>query len=386
MRPVAAAVLAAGAVLLPAVPASAASGADQDFVIEDPRITESSGLAASKRHPGVYWTHNDSDDGAFLYAVDSRTGKTVATVTMTGVGEPRDVEAISLGPDGNLYVGDIGDNLGGTWDHVWIYRLPEPAELRDQTVAATQFTVQYEDGPRDAEALMVHPKTGRVYLASKKQSGGRLYAGPEKLSAQGVNVFRPTGADVDWVTDGAFSPDGSELVLRSYLGAKAYDWKGDGSLGEPRRLSAPLLGQSESVTYTADGTGLMYGAEGTRSRVVRVDVEKRDGEGDGGKEPEGTKSPGAGDADGAGGGGEADGGDGKPTGTVRPGRGRRCGAGVARAAQGAARGEVAAPPVTSRRGGRPPGPRRPATRRSRPKAKWSKPGPKVSSEREAIRG
>ncbi|MGV9656912.1 WD40 repeat domain-containing protein [Streptomyces koyangensis] len=304
-RPVAAAVLAAGAVLLPVVPASAASGADQDFVIEDPRITESSGLAASRKHPGVYWTHNDSDDGAYLYAVDSRTGKTVATVTMTGVGEPRDVEAISLGPDGNLYVGDIGDNLGGTWDHVWIYRLPEPAELRDQTVAATQFTVQYEDGPRDAEALMVHPKTGRAYLASKKQSGGRLYAGPAKLSAQGVNVFRPTGAEVDWVTDGAFSPDGSELVLRSYLGAKAYDWKGDGSLGEPRRLSAPLLGQSESVTYTADGTGLMYGAEGVRSRVVRVDVEKRDdGEGkapeDGAESPDGSASdrPGQGRADG----------------------------------------------------------------------------------------
>ncbi|CAM5344544.1 MULTISPECIES: hypothetical protein [Streptomyces] len=310
----AAAVLAAGALLLaPVAPAAAASGADQDFTVEDPRITESSGLAASRRHPGVYWTHNDSDDGAYLYAVDSRTGRTVATVTMTGVGEPRDVEAVSLGPDGNLYVGDIGDNLGGTWDHVWIYRLPEPAELRDQAVAATQFTVQYEDGPRDAEALMVHPGTGRAYIASKKQSGGRLYAGPEELSAQGVNVFRPTGAEVDWVTDGAFSPDGSELVLRSYLGAKAYDWKGDGSLGEPRRLSAPLLGQSESVTYTADGTGLMYGAEGARSRVVRVDVEKRDGEGGA---PEGTKSPGAEHPDGAGGGGEADGGGEQPAGTL----------------------------------------------------------------------
>ncbi len=118
------------------------------------------------------------------------------------------------------------------------------------------------------------------------------------------------------MTDGAFSPDGSELVLRSYLGAKAYDWKGDGSLGEPRRLSAPLLGQSESVTYTADGTGLMYGAEGARSRVVRVDVEKRDGEGGEGKAPEGTKSPGATDAGGAEGGGEADEGDGKPGSTV----------------------------------------------------------------------
>ncbi|WP_436738289.1 WD40 repeat domain-containing protein [Streptomyces sp. BBFR102] len=306
-RPVAAAALAAGAVLLPAAPASAASGADQEFTIEDPRITESSGLAASRKHPGVYWTHNDSDDGAYLYAVDSRTGKTVATVTMTGVGEPRDVEALSLGPDGDLYVGDIGDNLGGTWDHVWIYRLPEPAELRDQTVAATQFTVQYEGGPRDAEALMVHPKTGRVYIASKKQSGGRLYEGPEKLSAQGVNLFRPTGADVDWVTDGAFSPDGSELVLRSYLGAKAYDWKGDGHLGEPRRLSAPLLGQSESVTYTADGAGLMYGAEGARSRVVRVDVEKRDDEGE---------APQGGAASGEPGRGRAGGDEEKPTSTL----------------------------------------------------------------------
>src|SRR6266542_2444324 len=73
-----------------AAPASAADGDDR-FTIKDPRITESSGLAASHLHPGVYWTHNDSADGAYLYAVDSGTGKTVATVTMTGVGAPRDV-------------------------------------------------------------------------------------------------------------------------------------------------------------------------------------------------------------------------------------------------------------------------------------------------------
>src|SRR5689334_12693906 len=99
--------------------ASAAPGAS-GFTITDPRIKESSGLAASRIHPGVYWTHNDSDDGPYVYAVDSATGKTVARVTLTGIGTPRDVEAISLGPDGQLYVGDIGDNLNGTWDHVWI--------------------------------------------------------------------------------------------------------------------------------------------------------------------------------------------------------------------------------------------------------------------------
>lgn len=66
---------------------------DRDFTIEDPRITESSGLAASRAHPGVYWTHNDSDDGPYVFAVDSRTGKTLATITMRGVGEPRTSKA-----------------------------------------------------------------------------------------------------------------------------------------------------------------------------------------------------------------------------------------------------------------------------------------------------
>lgn len=67
-----------------AAPAVADDGADRSFTIEDPRITESSGLAASRAHPGIYWTHNDSDDGPYVYAVDSRTGKTVATITMKG--------------------------------------------------------------------------------------------------------------------------------------------------------------------------------------------------------------------------------------------------------------------------------------------------------------
>lgn len=257
------------------------SGADRSFTIKDPRITESSGLAASRAHPGIYWTHNDSDDGPYVYAVDSRTGKTVATITMKGVGEPRDVEAISLGPDGNLYVGDIGDNLGGSWDHVWIYRFPEPKELRNATVRATQFDVKYADGPRNAEALMVHPKTGRVYIASKKDGGGGLYEGPAKLTAGSDNVFRRVG-DVPWVTDGAFSPDGTELVLRSYFSARGYAFR-NGRLGKDYSVESPLLRQAESVTYTADGSALMYGSEGERSDVVRVDLKNGGGSGGSGK-------------------------------------------------------------------------------------------------------
>ncbi|MFG2624515.1 WD40 repeat domain-containing protein [Streptomyces sp. NPDC048473] len=286
-----------------AAPAVASGdGADRSFTIEDPRITESSGLAASRAHPGIYWTHNDSDDGPYIYAVDSRTGKTVATITMQGVGRPRDVEAISIGPDGNLYVGDIGDNLNGSWDHVWIYRFPEPKQLKDATVRATQFDVKYADGPRNAEALMVHPTTGRVYIASKNEDGGGLYEGPAKLTTGATNVFRRVG-EVPWVTDGAFSPDGKELVLRSYFSARGYAFE-DGRLGADHAVQAPLQRQAESVTYTADGSALMFGSEGAQSDVVRVDVSGSGGGGDGKSPSRGGDSSAA--SAGAGGGGTGD--------------------------------------------------------------------------------
>ena len=55
---------------------------------------------------------------------------------MGGVGAPRDVEAISIGPDGDLYAGHMGHNLGGEWDHVWIYKLPEPKVLEETRQSA----------------------------------------------------------------------------------------------------------------------------------------------------------------------------------------------------------------------------------------------------------
>lgn len=273
MRSLLCAAAAAGVLLFvsgaAAPPAHAAD--PEPFTIEDSRITESSGLAASRAHPGVYWTHNDSDDGPYVYAVDSATGRTVATVTLRGVGDPRDVEAISIGPDGDIYVGDIGDNLGGSWDHVWIYRFPEPEQLRDQTVTATQYTVTYANGPRDAEAMMVHPKTGRVYITDKKEDGNAtLYEGPARLSASGANVFRKVARIDLWVTDGAFSPDGSRLMLRSYFGGRMYRWQDGRPKDDIGSVGVPIQGQGESVTFTPDGRTLMCGSEGANSEVRPV--------------------------------------------------------------------------------------------------------------------
>ncbi|WP_225834066.1 WD40 repeat domain-containing protein [Streptomyces sp. NK08204] len=285
--------LLAGALLVGAlaVAASATDGdgtGDRGFTIKDPRITESSGLAASHLHPGIYWTHNDSDDGPYIYAVDSATGETVATVTLRGIGSPRDVEAISIGPGNQIYVGDIGDNLGGKWPFVWIYRLPEPKVLKDQTITATQYVVKYADGPRDAESLLVHPKTGRVYIVDKKENGGHLYEGPATLSTSGANVFRPVAAVDLWATDAAFSPDGRQLAVRGYFGGISYAWNG-GRITREGQLDVPLQGQGESLTYSADGTKLLYGSEGEDSPVQVQDAPG----GHDGRTPAGGRGPAA---------------------------------------------------------------------------------------------
>ena len=268
MRSRLAAVLAACALLGLAVRASAQEpeGAAVAVRLEDPRILESSGLALGRRHEAVLWTHNDSGHRAELYAVGS-DGRTLATLTLAGVAA-RDWEAMAAGRDDRgrpaLFVGDIGDN-NGVWPEVAVYRVAEPAALRDATVPAVRYRVRYPDGPRNAEALLVDPRSNRLYVASKSAAGGALYQAPARLRTDQVNLLRRVARVPPAVTDGAFLPNGRGFVLRDYQDAFVYRAPG-------RRVGAfelPLQLQGESITVTADGRSVLAGSEGPSPGVGR---------------------------------------------------------------------------------------------------------------------
>jgi hypothetical protein len=271
MRSRLAAVLAAALLLGLAVGASAqeVEGAEVAVRLEDQRILESSGLALSRRHEAVLWTHNDSGGGPQLYAVGS-DGRTLAALTLRGA-EARDWEGMATGRDDRgrpaLFVGDIGDN-NGVWPEIAVYRVPEPASLRDATVPAVRYRLRYADGPRDAEALLVDPRSNRLYVASKDASGGSLYRAPARLRSDQVNVLRRVARVPPVVTDGAFLPDGRGFVLRDYQGAFLY--RAPGRRAGPFEL--PLQLQGESITATADGRAVLAGSEGPASEVWRVPV------------------------------------------------------------------------------------------------------------------
>jgi hypothetical protein len=238
------------------------------FTISDDRITESSGLATSRRFKGVVYTHNDSEDDARVFALGS-DGRTKAVLTLDGA-QARDWEAIATGSDDDgrpaLYIGDIGDNLGGAWPEIWIYRILEPEELTDRTVSYQRFRFRYADGPRDAEAMLVDPGTNRIYIVSKAAGGGAFYAAPQQLSTTKVNVLKKVAEAPAMVTDGAFAPDGSRIVLRDYVFAYVFV-RPDNELA---RLTLPVQSQGESITYTRDGRSLLSGSEGEHAKVWKV--------------------------------------------------------------------------------------------------------------------
>jgi hypothetical protein len=195
-------------------------------VFRNPMLTESSGVAASRRQPGVLWTLNDSGNEPWIFATDT-LGRDLGTLRVTDA-DNRDWEAIALGPCGRrecLYIADTGDN-GESRDEVRLYRVPEPTLPTGSpaTPPAEALELRYPDGPRDVEAAFVGGD-GTVILISKGRDGtARAYRVPVRAwTERGSVVAEPLGAlQIDTgdlgnlVTDAALSPAGDRVAIRTY--------------------------------------------------------------------------------------------------------------------------------------------------------------------------
>jgi hypothetical protein len=257
--------------------------------LEDPAVNESSGLVASRRNPGLFWTHNDSGDAPILYAFD-RAGKRRGAWRVAGA---RSVDwedaAAGPGPEAGrsyLYVGDIGDN-GHKRSEIVVYRVAEPeiragANSTQETEPAETIRLRYPDGSRDAEALLVHPSTGDIYVVTKTASGA---AGVYKLaappSASSVNTLvrvaevRLPGLFGGFITGGDISPDGRRVVLCDYLNAYEFSLpdgaKFDGVWGQtPQTVELGERRQGETVCYGADGEAIYATSEKKPVPLIEV--------------------------------------------------------------------------------------------------------------------
>ena len=231
-------------------------------------IPESSGLAVSRRTPGILWTHNDSGNAAVLFAIEP--GGAIRARVQFPI-PTRDWEDISAGRCASgdcLYIADIGDNRSRR-KQVEIYRVPEPALDAAATATPEVFDAVYADGPHNAEAMFVigsdmfiitKDRTGILFRASAASPGGRIVF--ERIGDLGVST----------VTDAEASPDEKTVVVRTYNVAQFYH-AADlingkavpylrvplGSLGEPAGEGAAVNGDmlylsSEGFGFTSNSS------------------------------------------------------------------------------------------------------------------------------------
>lgn len=250
-----------------------------------PELDELSGIAASRRHPGVFWAHNDSNNKGALFAIDE-TGKILAKFPLRGL-RPRDAEDVAVGPcaagskTSCIYLGDVGDNLRRR-DAVWIGRVPEPPVLDGRVLQVEADSFRYPDGRRNTESLLVDPRTARLYVITKSVDGlGEVYRLDDLDEPGGGRAVKlrtlPTPSALARLTTGADAhPSGERVLLRTYAGVWELVQPGAGSLEDvlaatPHEVTgAPQL-QSEGIAYRRDGRGYLLASEGAGSALYRVD-------------------------------------------------------------------------------------------------------------------
>jgi hypothetical protein len=232
--------------------------------VDAPGATELSGLALSPS--GSLWTMNDSG-GAPAVLELARDARLLRTVTLEGA---QNVDWEDIASRGRtLYVGDIGDNATARAEVV-VYRFTEPTGT---SVVPSQIVLRYPDGPHDAEALLVDPRSGLLVIVTKDFGG---VAGV--YTARRSGVLHKAGTVSLGVGEAVTAGDAVEgfVVLRTY--DRAFVFRGASVVSALRRspcvAGANLIreGQGEALALERSGRAFWTVPEGTGVPLRRYSV------------------------------------------------------------------------------------------------------------------
>jgi hypothetical protein len=255
-------------------------------------LTEISGVAASRTHPGVWWVHDDSGGGPEVSAIGEH-GEDLGTYRLAGA-EAFDWEDIAAA-EGQLYLADIGDN-GRQRKDPRVFRVAEPAApptgAGGRLTGVATIHLAYPDGPVDAEALLVDPRSGDLFVLTKEVGVSRVFRASAASLVDGGHVRleqvarlrvpepRSTafGLSGSLVTGADASPDGSTVLVRTYRSVLAFARPAGRPLADafaspPCEAPQAEEPQGEAVGWAADGRSYVTLSEGEHVPVHRVDVQ-----------------------------------------------------------------------------------------------------------------
>lgn len=232
-------------------------------------IKEASGIAASRICDTLLWTHNDSGDDPRIFAI-STTGVLRGTFHIPGA-NARDWEDIASGPGPDssknyLYVADIGDNLGLT-PVKEVYRMEEPslaglaADLQGVVTKIDTLRFRLPDGSRDAEALMVDPRTRDYYVISKREDRVRVYLAKYPQPRDRIQTLQAVDTlDLHKVVASDISPAGDKILVKNYDSVFLWNRGPHQSIAQALRAKPTVLPydpepQGEAICWNRAGSG-----------------------------------------------------------------------------------------------------------------------------------
>jgi hypothetical protein len=266
-----------------AIGSTCANAADEATAVRETgqikikQLKETSGIAASRKNPDILWVHNDGPT-RFVFAVHT-SGKLAALVTFPV--ETVDFEDIALGPGPKagidyIYVGDIGDNNSERRE-IRVMRFAEPqmseahnGQIEVETVEV--FRLTYPDKAHNAEALIVDPSNGDIFIVTKESRNAGLYTCPaSRLEDKAVAKLKFVGTlGFSRVSGGAIARDGSRIILRREDQGWLWNRGRRQSVVEtlqtpPQKI--PVRGDrqgrnGEAVSFSADGRSYFTVSEG----------------------------------------------------------------------------------------------------------------------------
>lgn len=265
--------------------------------LQSERLNELSGMACSRRIPGLFWAHNDSGAEPRIFLFDGQ-GRDKGSCLVAGVFNNDWEDAASFTMDGKPYllIADTGNNSLGVAVHM-LHVIEEPACDPERGVIvpevrpARTIYFSFEDDHRNCEAVGVDPTDRTILMVSKEwlrtchvyclawpqdDHGLPNRPPPEKaLVARrigGLPLRQVTGMDV--------SPDGLRAIVLTYRNAFEYvraegeSWTS--AFGKPpREISLPFRLQGEAICYGPEGKMLYTSSERRPTPLIEVPVAPR---------------------------------------------------------------------------------------------------------------
>lgn len=238
--------------------------------LQNREVNESSGLAASRRSPDLFWTHNDSGDQAKLYCFDKR-GNNLGTTLLkkTKAIDWEDVCSFDLDGKPRLLVGDTGDN-DSRRKSCRLYLIEEPAEPTTTVKPLQTIKLKYSTGPMDCEAIGVDAESRKILLVEKRRwltcrvFEANLPAEDDdevKLTAEPIGRIK-----LPLVTAMDVSSDGRRAIVLTlgqafeFTRGENEDWKAAFER-KPRTIDMPARKQGEAICYGREGRDLYLTSE-----------------------------------------------------------------------------------------------------------------------------